>query len=997
MNDGLNFKNPKKNRRGIIFWAWNNDLPEETLSAQIEVFDRMGLGGFYMHSRSGMSVKYMGEEFLEKARFCIDEAKKRGMYACLYDEDGFPSGYAGGYVSRRAEYAEKYLRLECVGDDCGDEENCRFYDIELDGEGYMKSYRPLLAGEEAKYLKWRAEVASTPPTDQFNQNPYADLLNPDAVDCFIKETHEKYYEKFGADFGKTVERIFTDEPRWRRISEVKRAEPGFSGALPWTSGLAEKFSAEYGADFWERLPELFLDRKGEYSRTRYRYYRLISELFEESFIKRYAAWCSEHGIEFTGHLDCEENLSSQLSVCGEHMPKYMHFDVPGIDVLHDARQYTTAKQAQSAAHQTGKRRIMSEYYGVTGWELDFSEHKLGGDWQAALGVTDRVPHLAWVSMKKNGKRDCPASIGEQAPWCGEYKIIEDHFARLSEVLVRGKPQVKIGVIHPIESMWMTFGARQTQWGKICAMNEEFEGLAKTLLLNQMDYDYISEATIPALGHNKGVGEMSYECILVPECVTLRRTTLDFLQRFRAHGGRVIFAGMCPDYVDGALCGDAREVFCECEHVKNNVGEILSALEQYRDVEVINSYGDRDLRYIYQYRTDSDSAWLFAAKGTKEEDKSRIGGEQIEIIVKGEHIPELWDTLTGEVRRAEFTQENGCTRIYFDAHVHDSFLIRLEEGQGEYKREEPDDKYTEIRLNDVAAYSLQEPNVAILDFAEWAADGGEYAPSEYIRKIEKAVHEYLNVPPIIAGNIQPWAKPEYGEEHVIRLRYTFESDIEGASVRLAAEDAERLKIRFNGKPINTPISGHYVDRDIRVRALGSTVRGTNVLEAEFKLNKNSSFEAMYLLGGFGVQPEGRSFRLTEKPKRLFWGDTTLQKLPFYSGIIDYTAEFETEREARARISVPDFSGSCVRVYIDERDCGLVAFSPYEADLGNIPEGKHKIRLRLFGNRENTFANPHNVGKTGKDGYRWRDFGDSFCNTQKTKPFGILSEPRLKITV
>ena len=46
---------------------------------------------------------------------------------------------------------------------------------------------------------------------------------------------------------------------------------------------------------------------------------------------------------------------------------------------------------------------MSELYGVTSWSFDFRRHKLQGDWQAALGITLRVPHLSWVSMKGGGK------------------------------------------------------------------------------------------------------------------------------------------------------------------------------------------------------------------------------------------------------------------------------------------------------------------------------------------------------------------------------------------------------------------------------------------------------------------------------------------------------------------------------------------------------------------------------------------------------------------
>ena len=53
--------------------------------------------------------------------------------------------------------------------------------------------------------------------------------------------------------------------------------------------------------------------------------------------------------------------------------------------------------------------------------------QISGDWQAALGVTIRVPHLSWMTMEGEAKRDYPASIHYQSPWYKEYKIIEDYF------------------------------------------------------------------------------------------------------------------------------------------------------------------------------------------------------------------------------------------------------------------------------------------------------------------------------------------------------------------------------------------------------------------------------------------------------------------------------------------------------------------------------------------------------------------------------------------
>lgn len=53
-------------------------------------------------------------------------------------------------------------------------------------------------------------------------------------------------------------------------------------------------------------------------------------------------------------------------------------------MLCDRREFSTAKQAESAVHQFGREGMTSELYGVTNWDFDFRGHKLQGDWQALL-------------------------------------------------------------------------------------------------------------------------------------------------------------------------------------------------------------------------------------------------------------------------------------------------------------------------------------------------------------------------------------------------------------------------------------------------------------------------------------------------------------------------------------------------------------------------------------------------------------------------------------
>ena len=103
------FRNPGAEYRCTPFWAWNCSLDEQLLKDEIGFMQEMGMGGFHMHTRAGMSVPYLSDEYMGKIRTCVEEARKRGMLAWLYDEDKWPSGFAGGLVTRKEENRQRFL------------------------------------------------------------------------------------------------------------------------------------------------------------------------------------------------------------------------------------------------------------------------------------------------------------------------------------------------------------------------------------------------------------------------------------------------------------------------------------------------------------------------------------------------------------------------------------------------------------------------------------------------------------------------------------------------------------------------------------------------------------------------------------------------------------------------------------------------------------------------------------------------------------------------
>ena len=109
----MDLKHIPNQYRPIPFWSWNEKLDERETRRQIEKMDEAGIGGFFMHARGGLQTEYMSDEWFSNVAASIDEAKKRGMRAWAYDENGWPSGFGSGIVNGRGvAYQQKYLRFE---------------------------------------------------------------------------------------------------------------------------------------------------------------------------------------------------------------------------------------------------------------------------------------------------------------------------------------------------------------------------------------------------------------------------------------------------------------------------------------------------------------------------------------------------------------------------------------------------------------------------------------------------------------------------------------------------------------------------------------------------------------------------------------------------------------------------------------------------------------------------------------------------------------------
>lgn len=1059
------FQTPTSEYRGAPFWAWNGRLQEETLMEQIEVMKRMGMGGFFMHVRTGMDSPYLDGEFMGYVRACVEKARQEHMYAWLYDEDRWPSGSAGGKVTRDCpEYAAKSLLITPrpygekeegvsgaepqisrpgMGRGGVRQENGELlavFDIALGQDGTLERYRRIAAAEEAEGKKWYVYLEHATADPWFNDAAYVDTLSYEAVASFLEITYEAYARVLGKDFGGVAPAVFTDEPQFNAKTTLGFAREEKDVFLPWTSGLDGSFREAYGYELLPFLPELLWELpKGRISVHRYRYHNHIADRFAHAYCGQIGDWCRSHGIRFTGHVLGEGTLEEQTQALGECMRCYKAFDIPGMDNLCDRREFTTAKQVQSIVRQRGAEGMLSELYGVTGWDYDFRGYKLQGDWQAALGVTVRVPHLFWMTMKGEAKRDFPPSIGCQSPWYEEFSMIEDHFARVNTAMTRGKAIVRIGVIHPIESYWLHFGpAEQT-----AAAREELEGrfqsLTKCLLLHGLDFDFISENELPGLcpvgGNPLRVGGMAYDVIVISGCETLRSTTVERLRSFRQQGGELLLVGDPPDYVDAEPSPAGRELFAGARRTAAAESAIVESLGRYRFLEVRRPDGGEEASLLHQLREDGDCRWLFIANGLKPEGQDADEGKALRFLLRGEYNINIYDTYDGQIRPLQARYEDGNTVWEQVWYIHDSLLLRLTERREKAARPAHDGTAGEevaqaaagrtagkeaarpangiaagnrqplIGAADLAAeafrpavhfgtveYRLTEPNMYLLDMAEYAIDGGPWQPVEEFLRLDNLARSECGLPPRRREVTQPYLLPEEKPVHRISLRMVIESDIDVKDCRLGLEDSEETVIRFNGAAVSARPEGWYVDRSIATVKLPPVRKGANLLEITVPLGRRTNLEYMYLLGEFGVLVSGTAKRIMALPGRLGFGDITAQGLPFYTGCVDYS--FAVETGEGAEIAVPRYRGGLVKVFLDGAEQGNIAFSPYRLRLNAAP-GRHMVTLRLYGTRQNGFGQLHHTPGVWfyQSPNSWRSTGRLWCYEYQLGEAGILKSPEL----
>ena len=1030
------FDRPPCEYRGAPFWSWNTRMTREMIERQILEFKRMGMGGFHVHVRTGLKNEYLSDEFMELIRFCNEKAKENGMLCWLYDEDRYSSGLAGGKVTKNIPYRARWLKLSVSKDkdmlpsfeefDMRQRRNekvkgcwLRTYDIVLK-DGFIEKARLIDADTMPEGTKWHLYLTLAEESAWCNYQTYVDTLKAEAIKSFIDITHERYLASVGSDFGLSIPAIFTDEPHINGLRLPSRASGRDDICLPYTEELPAFFGTSEGKDLFEAIPYIIWNRRGENAcPERYHYYDTLSKLFAKAYCGQIGNWCVSHGLMSTGHLLGEDSVRGQAAAVGDAMRCYREFQLPGIDNLCDNRDFSAAKQATSIARQYGKVGVLSEMYGVTQWDFDFKGYKMAGDWQAALGITVRVPHLAWASMNGEAKRDYPAAIGWQSPWYKDFSYIENHFARLNYCLTRGKAIVHVGVLHPVESFWLLNCAADQSEDIKKQLEDDFQNISEWLLTGGIDFDYVAESS---LADESGAdsdgklhcGTMNYEVMLIPSAINLRAVTLEKLTLFAQSGGKLIFVGDLPRFVECRPSTALDKLITESEHLNVSRRALLERLNSWREIDIIEDGKKRTKNLLHQLRADGQERWLFIAQAfndmrARQEEvwyrRPLHAPQHLTVKIKGHWNVTACDTVNNKTTPLPSVAFGGFTTVQYDLYGNDSLLLRLSPAE-ECRVSEPPSDRKDLNLKKHAlpepfAYETDEPNVLLLDFFEFALDGGAFEPAQEILKIDNILRERLKWPKRCEALAQPYIRfSEEKRDHILHLRTKFDSEVELTGCFLALEGAAFCKGTLNGQPIDMTPRGFYVDAAIEKVCLPVIRRGENELHLTMRYGDCSDPERMYILGDFGVKVAGARASVLPQPALLGWGNYALQGFPFYTGNMTYLVRLPKESDCQGHgdtiLQVPYYAGAAVKARLNDEEEKMLAFLPNKGSFARKRAAENVFRITLLGNRYNGFGQLHMIGDDlvwqGPDS--WRTTGTSWTDTYQLKPMGILTAPLIE---
>ncbi len=964
------FLDPNVEYSTAPFWVWNNDMSEEVIDEQLDDMLSCGIKALIIHPRPGLITPYISDRWNELVKYAVDQGKAKGMELWLYDENSYPSGFAGGNVP--AEMPESYNEGQGLVykkvDKIPENDDAEYVTVlKKNGVGFI-DVTDSIEGEKGKTGDYRLFVkAYYGKSPWYGGYSYVDLLKEGVTEKFIEVTMRGYEQYLGDNLGTVVPGVFTDEPNI--------APPG-GGCIRWTPSLFERFSQRWGYDLQPNLVSLF-DETGDWKRVRHNYYGLMLELFIERWSKPWYEYTEQHGLLWTGHY-WEHGWPSPHHG-GDNMAMYAWHQVPAIDILmneysgHPNAQFgndRAVKELRSAANQTGSARTLSETYGAGGWDLRFEDMKRINDWQYVLGVNLTNQHLSYVTIAGARKRDHPQSFSYHDPWWHLYKYSAEYYSRLSLALSAGKQVNHILVLEPTTSAWMYYSST-TANDMVGAVGTSFQNFVHELEEFQVEYDIGCENIIMDRGSVSGkqfiVGECAYDTVVLPpNTENIDLATAALLEKFCAGGGKVLAFCKPPIRVDGVETSRLLDL-AENQSTawQSYVGKGIADCFKYLvsdDIEFEKTSGG----ILFHHRRQLDDGQLIFLANTSLEENAECA-----FRTKGASVQKL-DPHSGSITPFECETSRGAVAVSIDLPPAGSLLLYVDSKGTALAPSKEKTLSTVVKAEAATAISAAAPNVLTLDYCDLTLDGKKEKGLYFFQAARKIYKHH-------GFNANPWEHAVQFKSEILDkdnfpadsgfiadFHFTVEKGADCSGLQAVVERPGLWNVLVNGKAVEANPGEWRLDRLFGVYDIGAHVKaGDNVITLNASpMTVHSELEPVYLYGDFGLESGKKGWTVT-KPQTLTFGPWTEQKMPFYSDAVSYKQSYMLEKGANYKVSLGDWYGCVAEVRVNGVHAGIIGWKPFECDITDfVRDGGNEVEVLVYGTLKNQMGPHHNGQPRGR---------------------------------
>jgi len=950
------FKDPPRQYSSSPLWVWNDMLTEEQIISTMRDLAGQKVKQVFVHPRPGLMTPYLSDDWFRLWKVAMRQAEKLDMNVWIYDENSYPSGFAGGLVPEAMpESRGQGLHFtEAERPPKPGQNTLAVYRLTDDGFKNVtekaKAAQPL---PEGRYLV--ASIRLAPSGGWFGGKYYVDLLAPGVTEKFIEITLDAYRRELGEHFGKRLPGVFTDEPHLTP-----------AGGIHWSQRLPNDFKERWGYDLMDHLPSL-VRPLGDYKKVRHNFFQLLLELFIERWAKPCYEYCDKHNLEFTGHY--WEHGWPGAGHGGDNMAMYAWHHRPAIDTLmNQYREDTHAqfgnvravKELSSVANQLGRSRTLCEAYGAGGWDLRFEDMKRIGDWLYVLGVNTLDEHLSYITIRGARKRDHPQSFSYHEPWWQAYHVMASYFTRLSAVLSQGQQINTVLLIEPTTTAWMyqPDSSHRDHLGKI---GNEFQEMVVAMSKAQVEYDIGCEDIIARHGLVEGalftIGQRQYETVVIPPLTeNLNTKTMNLLEAYLKNGGTVLCCGSPPSLVDGRPSERAKVASQNSSWKQIEPAAVIAMLtSKPKDGFTINHSNDNNGILFHHRRRLEDGEILFLVNTSIDSPSSG----SIESPMRG---AEQWNLETGTIASYSFVSAPRGIRIPFKLAPCGSLLLFL---SNERSRPAPPDLSETSKVKPTGQLNIKhiDWNVLTLDYVDISA-GGETKDNIYFYQASQFAFQKNGM------GRNPWDSAVQFRDELITKEFAADSgfeatyrfsitDIVPSKLFIVIERPDLYSITCNGKAVSAVKDSWWLDKafgKIDIAAIAKVGENTVTIKAS-PMTIYHELEPAYVLGDFALKPADSGFVIVpEVPLEL--GPWNEQGHPFYAAGLSYEQNFKIPKlKGRYIVSLNGWYGSVSKVFVNDKTAGYIYHRPWECDVTQLVKaGTNTITVVVIGTLKNTLG-PH----------------------------------------